>query len=298
MAHAATIDDTPDNPFGGGVRPFQASYGKIMMWYFLLSDAFTFTGLLTAYGFDRFHHVPNAVVDGAYIPSVDKWPVPEMVFDAFPFFGHGHYPLFFVGLMTFILIMSSVTMVLAVDAGHRMDKKAVEKWMLWTILGGITFLGCQAWEWMHFIHGSDSMVALFSIGFDGEYAKLMSGASIVEGQIVIENVKELVVMMPNGVELAGEKAALLLGEATAIDGANLHRNEYGPKLFADFFFFITGFHGTHVLSGVLFNILIFYNAATGLYQRRGHYEMIEKVGLYWHFVDLVWVFVFTFFYLI
>lgn len=249
MAHAATIEDTSVNPFGGGTRPFQASYGKIMMWYFLLSDAFTFTGLLTAYGFDRFHHVPNEILDGKYIPSVEKWPVPEMVFDAFPFLGHGHYPLFFVGLMTFILIMSSVTMVLAVDAGHRMDKKAVEKWMLWTILGGITFLGCQAWEWMHFIHGT---------GGEG----------------------------------------LLQPDGTMAQGANLYANEYGPKLFADFFFFITGFHGTHVLSGVLFNILLFYNVATGLYQKRGHYEMVEKIGLYWHFVDLVWVFVFTFFYLI
>jgi cytochrome c oxidase subunit III len=76
------------------------------------------------------------------------------------------------------------------------------------------------------------------------------------------------------------------------------QNEYGPAAFADFFFFITGFHGTHVLSGVVLNIIIFYNASNGVYEKRGHYEMVEKVGLYWHFVDLVWVFVFTFFYLV
>jgi cytochrome c oxidase subunit 3 len=81
-------------------------------------------------------------------------------------------------------------------------------------------------------------------------------------------------------------------------GANLHVNQYGPQDFADFFFFITGFHGFHVFSGVLLNFLIYYNTVTGVYQRRGHYEMVEKVGLYWHFVDLVWVFVFTFFYLV
>ena len=74
--------------------------------------------------------------------------------------------------------------------------------------------------------------------------------------------------------------------------------KYGPPDFADFFFFITGFHGFHVFSGVLFNFLIYYNTLTGVYDRRGHYEMVEKVGLYWHFVDLVWVFVFTFFYLV
>ena len=83
-----------------------------------------------------------------------------------------------------------------------------------------------------------------------------------------------------------------------VEGANLIRNEYGSPLFADFFFFITGFHGFHVFSGVVINIIIFFNVIIGTYERRGHYEMVEKVGLYWHFVDLVWVFVFTFFYLV
>jgi cytochrome c oxidase subunit 3 len=146
-------------------------------------------------------------------------------------------------------------MVLAVEAGHRMDRKAVEKWMLWTILGGITFLSCQAWEWTHFIVGT------------GEATKF---TDFVNGQWIT---KEVI-------------------------GANLHVNQYGPQDFADFFFFITGFHGFHVFSGVLLNFLIYYNTVTGVYQRRGHYEMVEKVGLYWHFVDLVWVFVFTFFYLV
>jgi cytochrome c oxidase subunit 3 len=83
-----------------------------------------------------------------------------------------------------------------------------------------------------------------------------------------------------------------------VEGANLHVNEYGSPLFADFFFFITGFHGFHVFSGVIINIIIFFNVVLGTYERRGSYEMVEKVGLYWHFVDLVWVFVFTFFYLV
>lgn len=146
-------------------------------------------------------------------------------------------------------------MVLAVEAGHRMDRKDVEKYMLWTILGGFTFLGSQAWEWSHFIHGTETGTVI---------------SELVNGQTV----------------------------QRTIFGANLVENQYGPPAFADLFFFITGFHGTHVFSGVILNILIFYRAATGLYERRGHYEMVEKVGLYWHFVDLVWVFVFTFFYLV
>jgi cytochrome c oxidase subunit III len=68
--------------------------------------------------------------------------------------------------------------------------------------------------------------------------------------------------------------------------------------FFNYFFTITGFHGGHVTSGVIFNILMLINTVNGTYERRGHYEMVEKIGLYWHFVDLVWVFVFTCFYLL
>ena len=75
-------------------------------------------------------------------------------------------------------------------------------------------------------------------------------------------------------------------------------NEYGPQQYAHFFFFVTGFHGFHVFSGVIINIIILIGVMRGIYHKRGHYEMVEKTGLYWHFVDLVWVFVFTFFYLI
>lgn len=231
------------------------SYGKLMMWFFLLSDAFTFSALLVTYGLVRSAHDAYTGTVDAFTFSTEYWPIPEKVFEAVPFLHGIELPLVFVGIMTFILIMSSVTMVLAVEAGHRMDKKAVEKWMLWTLLGGITFLACQAWEWTHFIVGTDTPTL----------------------------VKDFV----NGAWVTKE-----------VTGANLSVNQYGPSDFAGFFFFITGFHGFHVFSGVMFNFLIYYNTFTGVYERRGSYEMVEKVGLYWHFVDLVWVFVFTFFYLV
>ena len=134
MATAVLEEKQGENVWGGGVSPMNSSYGKLMMWFFLLSDAFTFSGLLISYGYIRYKHYANAHPDelgeGAeYMASVEKWPVPEFVYDAFPFAGHAHLPLVFVGLMTFILILSSVTMVLAVEAGHRMDRKSVEKWM-------------------------------------------------------------------------------------------------------------------------------------------------------------------------
>ena len=99
--------------------------------------------------------------------------------------------------------------------------------------------------------------------------------------------------------LSREESLQKVNEAiNVVEGANLVHNEYGNRLFADFFFFITGFHGFHVFSGVVIIIIIFFNVIMGTYEKRGHYEMVEKVGLYWHFVDLVWVFVFTFFYLV
>jgi cytochrome c oxidase subunit 3 len=99
--------------------------------------------------------------------------------------------------------------------------------------------------------------------------------------------------------LSREESILKIEDAVnVVEGANLIHNEYGNRLFANFFFFITGFHGFHVFSGVVINIIIFFNVIIGTYEKRGHYEMVEKVGLYWHFVDLVWVFVFTFFYLV
>jgi len=101
--------------WGGGRSPFSVSYGKMMMWYFLVSDALTFGGLLIAYAFWR-------------ASSVDPWPIGEQAFRALPGL-EGEYPLAYVALMTFILIVSSVTMVLAVEAGHRNDRSGVLKWM-------------------------------------------------------------------------------------------------------------------------------------------------------------------------
>ena len=275
MSSAAIVNEESTNVWGGGNAPMKASYGKLMMWFFLLSDAFTFSGLLIAYGFSRFRHVAN--LDWGVL----EWPIPDKVFASFPFkdlfLDHNvGAPLVFVGIMTFILILSSVTMVLAVEAGQRMDKAAVEKWMLWTIVGGIAFLSCQAWEWMHFIHGHDPLLVIDGLGAARWKEFGVSAELVSTGKLV---------------DISGLTYK-------SIEGASLAANEYGPKLFGDFFFFITGFHGTHVLSGVIINIIVFYNVANNVYQVRGHYEMIEKVGLYWHFVDLVWVFVFTFFYLL
>ncbi|MGB1295610.1 MAG: cytochrome c oxidase subunit 3 [Flavobacteriales bacterium] len=278
--------------WGGGNRPMDASYGKLMMWFFILTDALTFSGFLAAYGFARFKYG-------------DIWPVAEDVFTHFPGLD-GHHPLLFVALMTFILIMSSVTMVLAVHHGKRMEKNKVVLWMALTIVGGAIFLGSQAWEWSHFIFGTadgsfllaDGSVAhLFKAGEEivGRNLNIFTEANLINNGVLSTDVlkigEEVLVSAP-------DKVKALLASSEHIYGANLHVNEYGHPLFADFFFFITGFHGFHVFTGVMINVIIFVNVLRDTYEKRGHYEMIEKVGLYWHFVDLVWVFVFTFFYLV
>jgi cytochrome c oxidase subunit 3 len=217
--------------WNGGKSPFNVEYGKLMMWYFLMSDAFTFGAFLISYGTIRF--------------STNGWPNPNEVFKSFPFkeqiMPHTDAPLVFVSIMTFILIISSVTMVQAVKAGHQMKKKKVVMNLIWTIIGGAAFLGCQAWEWSH---------------------------------LYAENA------------WWGRNPFL---------NADLTQSSTN---FTNYFFTITGFHGFHVFSGVVINIVMLIMTLNNTFEKKGHYLMIEKAGLYWHFVDLVWVFVFTCFYLL
>ena len=313
--------------WSGGNKPLNASYGKMMMWFFIVSDALTFSGFLVAYGFSRFK-------------NIDSWPIADEVFYHFPFLHGIDAPMYYVALMTFILIFSSVTMVLAVDAGHKMEKTKVAIYMLLTIIGGAIFVGSQAWEWKNFIHGEygavetkGGQILQFVNNDSGERVTLESFAStlptdrsqhtgdeglwfVSESALPTYSVAEvqegflanpdLLIKTEMIDAVTGHKIVLdresselkILQAMYVVEGANLVRNEYGNRLFADFFFFITGFHGFHVFSGVVINCIIFFNVLMGTYERRGHYEMVEKVGLYWHFVDLVWVFVFTFFYLV
>lgn len=283
MAGEASKALSGDVLWGGGRSPFSISYGKMMMWFFLVSDALTFSGLLVAYGFAR-HSLPVGL----------EWPVGDYVFQALPGL-HGSYPLIYVALMTFILIVSSVTMVLAVEAGHRMDKKGVVKWMIATIIGGFFFLGSQAWEWSHFIHGSGGAITTAA----GEHYFVRNDTHDVENPAAAPGFHLTTSMAHDATVIEGDKALALWNDRIEyVHGANMTANEYGPPAYANFFFFITGFHGFHVFSGVVINIIVLIMAMKGIFHRRGHYEMVEKAGLYWHFVDLVWVFVFTFFYLV
>ncbi|KAB1069707.1 cytochrome oxidase subunit III [Tamlana haliotis] len=322
------VNAGPDNQtWTGGNEPLKASYGKMMMWFFIVSDALTFSGFLAAYGFSRFKFI-------------DSWPIADEVFTHFPFLHGVDAPMYYVAFMTFVLIMSSVTMVLAVDAGHHLNKSKVTIYMFLTIIGGLVFVGSQAWEWNTFIKGEYGAVKTkggnilqfvdteghrvaigdFAIA-DGHADRIQHERKdglwfVSEGSLPSFSVEEVlsglqandnILVRTQLLTEEGAKTVLSRDESInliktygvkVVEGANLQENEYGSPLFADFFFFITGFHGFHVLSGVILNIIVFFNVVVGTYERRRSYEMVEKVGLYWHFVDLVWVFVFTFFYLV
>ncbi len=310
---------------GGDNQPMGASYGKLMMWFFILSDALTFSGFLAAYGFSRFKFI-------------ETWPLADEVFTHFPFMHGVSAPMYYVAFMTFVLIFSSVTMVLAVDAGHQLKKDKVALYLFLTIIGGLIFVGSQAWEWKNFIKGEYGAIEtkggslLQFVDKDGKRLALADFAatlpeereqltrnkgkwfmdeaalpsySVAEVQAGFKAHPEVLIRTEvindkkQKTILSREESELRLAQASlVVEGANLTRNEYGSKLFADFFFFITGFHGFHVFSGVVINIIVFFNVLIGTYEKRKSYEMVEKVGLYWHFVDLVWVFVFTVFYLV
>ena len=290
MATTATV--TKNNWWNGGKSPFNLEYGKLMMWYFLMSDTFTFGAFLISYGTIRF--------------SSNYWPNPNEVFNAFPGMGHANLPLAFVSLMTFILIMSSVTMVLAVHAGHHGDKKGVVKWLAWTIVGGFAFLGCQAWEWTHLIMGEHAVLAENQLDVIGQTTRVNpwgQHVSLGAATEALQNTPHDALVKLVGMhhhDMPHEQLVKMSDDQLRgmISVAELHVNETGPVAFGGFFYGITGFHGFHVFSGVVINIVMLIMAQQNVFERRGHYLMVEKAGLYWHFVDLVWVFVFLCFYLI
>ncbi len=184
----------------------KASSGKVAMWIFLLSDAMSFGGLLLAYAILR---------SGSH-----DWPDPSK-----------RLGIPFTAGMTFVLICSSVTMVLGLAAAQEKDKKKAVFWLCLTILGGLLFLTGQVKEYTGLIH---------------------EGAGIT-----VDNMW-----------------------AT--------------------FFIPTSFHGLHVFTGVTYLSIITIQTARGKYTDgpNASANNIEVAGLFWHFVDLVWILVFTFIYLI
>src|SRR5438445_3207453 len=194
------------------------SWGKAMMWIFLLSDTFIFGCFLLSYMTAR-------------ISTRVPWPNPSEVFALR--IGGQEIPLILIAIMTFVLISSSGTMALAVNYGYRRDRWRTAGLMIATALFGVTFVSMQAFEWTKLI----------------------------------------------------------------LEGVRPWHNPWGAPQFGSCFFMITGFHGMHVSIGVIYLTTMAIKVLKGDFEAKGNYEVVEIAGLYWHFVDLVWVFIFAFFYL-
>jgi len=209
-SHAAVMEAH----WGGGAAPFGATWQKTMMWIFIVTDALLFSGLLSGYAFLR-------------QANPAPWPDRTHVFS-----------IPFIALMTFILITSSMTMGTAVTAARLGDARKALRNVVFTIIGGLSFLSCQAYEWSHLIHEGARLVGP------------VAGSELIEKGVTGQ--------------------------------------------FTQAFFLLTGFHGSHVFSGLVILIITAIRTAMGKTPAQG----IEMAGLYWHFVDLVWVFIFTLFYLL
>ncbi len=179
--------------------------GKLGMWLFLAGDAMSFGCLIVGYGILRY--------------ASSSWPVPKEVLG-----------INLTAFMTLLLIVSSVTMVLSLAAIQNGERAKFQKFLGLTILGGVIFLGCQAYEWTHLIGHRLPEVGL----------------------------------------------------------------SFSTHLFATTFFILTGFHGMHVTGGVIYNSCVLAAVSRGRYGAKH----VEIAGLYWHFVDLVWILIFTFVYLL
>lgn len=176
---------------------------KLGMWAFLGSECLFFGSFITTYLLYR-----NNVLNG---------PTPHEIYD-----------IPFTSVSSFVLLMSSLTMVLALNAIHRHDERAMRIWLLATALLGMTFIGGQIYEFTTFVH-----------------------------------------------------------EGMKLD----------TSTFSSAFFVLTGFHGAHVTVGILMLLALVMMSMFGRLQP-GASRKVEMIGLYWHFVDIVWVVIFTVVYLV
>lgn len=196
MRHATTAGPAHETSLGLDSR-------KLMMWLFLGSECLFFGSLISTYLFYRGRSLTG--------------PYPNDVFD-----------IPYTSVSSFVLLMSSLTMVLALAAIQRGDHKGLRVWLLSTALLGLTFLGGQAYEFTTFVR----------------------------------------------------------------EGLSLSANLFGTT-----FFVLTGFHGAHVTVGVLILLSLLTMSLRGRLPQESSLN-VELAGLYWHFVDVVWIVIFTVVYLI
>jgi len=193
-------------PWSGGASPFGINSKKLGMWLFIVSDTLTFSALLVSYAYVRL--------------ATPDWPRP---FEIWPAIAKSSF-------ITFVLLSSSLTMVLAVAAAHRHDVKKAVRYLIFTMICGAAFVLIHATEWVTLFH----------------------------------------------------------------EGVTPWSNPWGVPLFGGTFFGLTGLHMVHVTIGVAYLAIICAGYSKGKWTA----DHVEVSGLYWHFVDLVWMFIFPLVYLL
>jgi cytochrome c oxidase subunit 3 len=206
VADRADLAPAVSKVWDGGVFPYGVGHKKLGMWLFILSDSLTFSALLIGYSYVRV--------------AARSWPQPFRFWPS----------VVLATVMTLLLLSSSLTMVRAVSAAHRGDRRAAVRYILLTMLGGLGFIVIHINEWLGLID----------------------------------------------------------------EGVRLWQNPWGVPLFGATFFTLTGLHMTHVATGLIYLAVI----AVGFGRGRYDSEDVEVSGLYWHFVDLVWMFIFPMVYLL
>ena len=310
-ASAASIGHD-DHGHHGPVLQYQPglplSRGKLILWLFLSTEIMFFAALLGSYVVLRF---------GAAV-----WPKPH----------HVHLSEPIGALNTFVLICSSVTVVLALEAARANKRSLAKLWMLVTLLLGSLFLGIKGYEYSaKFSHG---IYPAAPRGMIYERPDLYYGSAVrarLGEPAIIERMKELFTAPEEGLrpeEVAGRRSlkqvrdmlqspdqqafdlAVVADQIMPLPGDSAEGHGHGGGLndtfpwlqlpmvipggnmWASTYFLLTGFHAIHVIVGlIVFAILLLYDLGP---KRAG---MIENAGLYWHFVDLVWIFLFPLLYL-
>jgi heme/copper-type cytochrome/quinol oxidase subunit 3 len=283
------------------------SRGKLIMWLFLSTEIMFFAALLGSYVVLRF---------GAL-----QWPKPH----------HVHLSEPIGAFNTFVLICSSVTIVLALEAARANKASLAKSWMIATLVVGTLFLGVKAFEYRaKFSHG---IYPVKPMGLVHEKPDLYYASAVrarLSDPVILDKIAELEAMSEADMtpeEIAGRKSlaevkrlvndpsqeafdiAVVADQIMPLPAeAGSHGNSHGlndtfkwlrlpvvipgGNMWASTYFLLTGFHAVHVAVGLLvFAILLTYHlgpATAG---------MIENAGLYWHFVDLVWIFLFPLLYL-
>jgi cytochrome c oxidase subunit 3 len=203
---SSQVSTAPTGLWEGGRSPYATNSKKFGMWLFIISDSLTFSAMLFAYTYSRVSN-PN-------------WPTPF----------HFSPSIIFSTVMTFCLLSSSLTMVMAVHSMNHGKRKAAAGWILATMAGGAAFVVLHLNEWMNLINNE---------------------------------------------------------HVTAFG------NPWGVPLFGGTFFALTGLHMTHVIIGLIYLGIVCQAVVRGKFKA----EDVEVSGLYWHFVDLVWMFIFPLVYL-